>query len=344
MSSLLETPEMLDTPEIETPAVLADLKAEWLGYFDMATSSAEGLAQIAVPPREPIVSGWFKQGDLGFIFGPRGLGKTWLAMLLARKCVEGGSVADWKVHKSRRVLYVDGEMPLDGIRERDAALSTSAAAGMFYLQHEALFYSTGKVLNLTNPSVQAAILEKCQRDGIEILFLDNLSCLFSGMKENDADAWERVLPWLLDLRRSRIAVVFVAHAGRNGFMRGTSRREDAAFWIINLAEAKDAGEVQTGANFVARFVKNRNATEAECPPLEWHFYKAKDETQARVSWKKLSTHQLFRQCIEDGVTAATDIAEEMGVSTGQVSKMAKKAMAEGWLKKEGRDYALTGKM
>ena len=65
---------------------------------------------------------------------------------------------------------------------------------MFYLQHEALFHLTGKVLNLTNPTAQAVILEKCQRNGIEILFLDNLSCLFSGIKENDADAWERVLP------------------------------------------------------------------------------------------------------------------------------------------------------
>jgi hypothetical protein len=213
---------------------------------------------------------------------------------------------------------------------------------MFYLQHEALFHLTGKVLNLTNPSVQAALLEQCQREQIKILILDNLSCLFSGIKENDADAWEQVLPWLLDLRRNRIAVVFIAHAGRNGFMRGTSRREDAAFWIIQLAEAKDAGEIQNGAKFVARFVKNRNATEADCPPLEWHFNLPKGEIRARVSWKKLSTGQIFRQWIEDGVTSASDIAEEMGISKGQVSKLAKRGIAEGWLKKNRRDYALTG--
>ncbi len=343
MNTLLDTDEIRDTPETETPAAPDDLKAEMRAHFDTATCSAEMLAHVAVPPREPIVGGWFKQGDLGFIYGARGLGKTWLAMLLARKCVEGGSVADWNVHKPRRVLYIDGEMPLDGISERDAALSTVATDGMFYLQHEALFHLTGKVLNLTNPAAQAAILEKCQHDGIEILFLDNLSCLFSGIKENDADAWERVLPWLLDLRRSRIAVVFVAHAGRNGFMRGTSRREDAAFWIINLSEAKDAGEVQTGAKFVARFVKNRNATEADCPPLEWHFNLPKGEASARVSWKRLSTGQIFRQWIEDGVTGASDIAEEMGISKGQVSKLAKKGIEAGWLKKVGRDYALTGK-
>ena len=179
---------------------------------------------------------------------------------------------------------------------------------------------------------------------MKFLILDNLSCLFTGIKENDADAWELVLPWLLDLRRNRIAVVFIAHAGRNGFMRGTSRREDAAFWIIQLAEAKDAGEIQDGAKFVARFVKNRNATEADCPPLEWHFDWPKGETRARVNWKKLSTGQIFRQLIEDGVTGATEIAEEMDISKGQVSKLAKRAMTEGWLKKHGRDYALTGQV
>jgi hypothetical protein len=332
--------ELRDVPGVESVPV--NLKTEWLEHLAKATCSSSGLAQLTVPVREPIMGNWFKQGDLGFIFGARGLGKTWLAMHIARQCAEGGRVGDWQVHRPQRVLYLDGEMPLDGIRGRDAALSTAPTEGMLYLQHEALFYLTGKVLNLTNPTVQAALLEKCQRDKIEILILDNLSCLFTGIKENDADAWEQVLPWLLDLRRSRIAVVFIAHAGRNGFMRGTSRREDAAFWIIQLAEAKDAGEIQNGAKFVARFVKNRNAVEADCPPLEWHFHLPPGETRARVSWKKMSTAQIFRQWIEDGVTSAKDIAEEMGISKGQVSKLAKRALKEGWLKKDGRDYALTG--
>jgi hypothetical protein len=329
-------------PDVDTETKPADLKAEWSDHFDKAICSSSGLAQLAVPTREPVLGDWFKQGDLGFIYGKRGLGKTWLALHMARKCAEGGCVADWKAHKPRRVLYVDGEMPLDGIRERDTALSGAAVEGMFYLQHEATFHLTGKVLNLTHASIQTALLEKCQRDEIEIVFLDNLSCLFSGVKENDADAWELILPWLLDLRRNKIAVVFIAHAGRNGFMRGTSRREDAAFWMIELTEANEAGEIQNGARFVARFAKNRNSTETECPPLEWNFYKSKSEPSARISWKKLSTLQVFRQWIEDGLTGASDIAAEMGLSKGQISKLAKRAMTDGWLKKKGRDYALTG--
>jgi hypothetical protein len=334
------TEKLQDAPGMESAPV--DLKPQWIEHLVKAICNSSDLPKLKVPPREPIVGEWFKEADLGFIFGARGLGKTWLALLIGRQCAERGRVADWPVHQPCRVLYVDGEMALDSIRERDAALSTAPADGMFYLQHEALFHQTGKVLNLTNPIVQAAILEECLRQKMKVLILDNLSCLFSGIKENDADAWEKVLPWLLELRRNRIAVIIIAHAGRNGFMRGTSRREDAANWIIQLTAAKNEGEIQNGARFVARFAKNRNATEADCPPIEWHFSLPKGETLAHVSWKKISTAQIFRELIEDGLTTCKDLAEEMGITKGQVSKLATKAFAAGWLKKNGRDYALTG--
>jgi putative DNA primase/helicase len=320
-----------------------NLAAEWQMHFDKAIKSPSGLAGVTVPPREPIIGNWFRQGDLGFICGERGMGKTWLGLFLARKCAEAaplGGLAEWHIRTPRRVLYIDGEMPIDAIRERDHALSAGPAPGMFYLHHEALFHLTGKALNLADPIAQTAILERCKRDKIEIVFLDNQSCLFLGMRENDADAWDQVLPWLLEMRRNRIAVVFIVHAGRNGMMRGTSRREDAAFWIINLSEPKDPIENQHGAKFIGRFLKNRNATEADCPALEWTFAKPPGSPQALVSWKKLSTGQLFRDCVEKGLGRAADIANEMGITPSRVSQLAGKAIKEGWLKKTGRTYSI----
>jgi putative DNA primase/helicase len=333
--------EILKT-EAQVKAV-ADTKALWLQRFNKAASTPTGLNAISVPPCQPIIGSWFKQGDLGFIHGPRGLGKTWLAMVLARKCAEGsnfGGLPEWHIHAPRRVLYVDGEMSMDGIRERDFALAVCPSQNIIYLQHEALFHLTGAVLNLTEPEAQAALLEKCRQDKIDILLLDNLSCLFSGMRENDADAWERVLPWLLDLRRNRIAVIFIAHSGRNGLMRGTSRREDAAFWIINLGELKEGGDERQGAKFVSRFVKNRHASDTDCPELEWRFLRPPNDPKAYVTWKKVVARDKLRRSIEDGLTVASDIAADMGVSRGQVSKLATKAVKEGWLKKKGREYVI----
>ena len=185
-----------------------------LTAFDKATCPAEKLADMQIPARVPIVGSWFKEGDLGFIYGARGMGKTWFAMLLARRIAEGVVISDWSIPKPRKVLYVDGEMPFDNIRERDAVLSSTGNANISYLQHEALFHVSGKVLNLTNPQAQMALLEKCLREKIEVLFLDNLSCLFSGINENDADAWEHVLPWLSKMAMAAIKDGWLAKEGR----------------------------------------------------------------------------------------------------------------------------------
>ena len=166
---------------------------------------------------------------------------------------------------SRRVLYVDGEMPCEALCERIKGLGDDE--NLAVLNHEALFHISGKVLNLADPVTQDVLTARMLANGVKVLFLDNLSCLFSGVKENDADAWEAVLGWLLTLRRHRIAVVLVHHSGRNKEnMRGTSRREDAAFWVIRLDEIQ--GEHREGARFLSRFTKDRNS-ENEQAALEW---------------------------------------------------------------------------
>ena len=49
---------------------------------------------------------------------------------------------------------------------------------------------------------------------------------------------------------------------------------------------------------------------------------------------------VFRQLIADGVTDCGQLAETMHVSPSTISKMAKKAIDAGWLKKNRREYAL----
>jgi len=294
------------------------------------------LKQIGIPPRRKIVGEWFCESDLSFVFAPRGLGKTWFSLGLASAIVGKESFGPWKVHDHAPVLYVDGEMPLESLEQRIAGMG--ADDSLTVLSHESLFHTTGKVLNLTVPEAQDAITRLCLRDGIKVVMLDNISCLFSGMKENGADEWEMVLPWLLSLRRHRIAVIIVAHAGRNGLMRGTSRREDAAFSVIRLDETGDGGELKNGAAFISRFTKDRNSR-TEQAPIEWSFTTGADG-HVTVSTKEADGAAVLIEWVRDGLTGAKEIAAEMGISPGTVSKMAKRAIEAGRLKKEGRGYAI----
>jgi putative DNA primase/helicase len=220
-SSVVEAPKLPDRQK--KPDARAEIEAALRAGILPCTK----LAALGIPPRERLLGEWFLEGDLGFIFAPRGLGKTWQALAMATAIAAGGKCGPWEANGSRRVPYVDGEMPCEALCERIEGLGDDE--NLTVLNHEALFHISGKVLNLADPVTQDVLTAQMLANGVKVLFLDNLSCLFSGVKENDADAWEAVLGWLLTLRRHRIAVVLVHHSGRNKEnMRGTSRREDAA--------------------------------------------------------------------------------------------------------------------
>lgn len=293
------------------------------------------LGGLGIPKRNPILGSWFKEGDLGFIFAPRGLGKTWLALGVSTAIAGGKTCGPWQAHGARRVLYVDGEMPAESVTQRIEGMGGDE--NLVVLNHEILFHlAEGLTLNLANPHTQEALLSFVLASAVQVLVLDNLSCLFSGVSENDADSWEGVKHWLLKLRRHRVAVVVIHHAGRNKEMRGTSRREDDVFWIIRLDET--GGDQRQGARFLSRFTKDRNS-QTEQQPVEWQFVTGEDGV-VRVTTRAASSLDVFRQWIEDGLTSANDLALEMGVSKGTISKWAKKAIEAGWLTKEGRGYAL----
>jgi putative DNA primase/helicase len=176
---------------------------------------------------------------------------------------------------------------------------------------------------------------------VKVLILDNLSTLASGMRENEADSWELVNPWLLELRRRKIAVVIVHHAGRSGEMRGTSKREDNVFWIIALDDAKKNADDRRGARFISRFTKPSRNTQEEIPAYEWHFVTDPASGEVSISHKQAQTADVFLKLIEDGVTECGDIADEMKISKASVSRMAKREMKAGKIIKKGREYLLT---
>src|SRR6516225_11708342 len=176
------------------------------------------------------------------------------------------------------------------------------------LNHDILFDRTGKVLNIADKEIQDAITQHCVNTGVKVLFIDNLSTAAFGLKENEADSWEKMLPWLLDLRRRKIAVVIVHHAGRSGEMRGTSKREDNVFWIIALDDAKQNADDKRGARFISRFTKPSRNTQEEIPAYEWHIV-TEASGEVSISHKRAESLQVFRKLIEDGVTENSQLAE-----------------------------------
>ncbi|MBN8712295.1 MAG: AAA family ATPase [Verrucomicrobia bacterium] len=309
--------------------------ADLLAALQQCVRPSTQRPSVEIPARQRVMGDWFLEGDLGFIHAPRGVGKTWMALGLATAIAGGRDFGPWASGGVRRVLYVDGEMPCEALDERIASMGGSK--DLIVLNHEELFHLTGELLNFASPASQRGLTAYMLDRQISVVLLDNLSCLFSGVRENDADDWEAVLGWLLTLRRHRIAVVLVHHSGRNkDTMRGTSRREDAAFWVMRLDDL--LREQHEGVCFRSVFTKDRNSS-TEQYGLEWRST-MDDEGNIRLQSTSTSRMDEFRQWVADGLTGAEDIGKEMGLSKGSISRMAKKAMEAGWLTKRGREYAL----
>src|SRR5690242_21941756 len=73
---------------------------------------------LALPERETILDPILATKSLALLYGPRGLGKTFVALGIAWAAASGASFLGWTASRPHRVLYIDGEMAAVDIRER----------------------------------------------------------------------------------------------------------------------------------------------------------------------------------------------------------------------------------
>src|SRR5262249_24478971 len=203
------TMQETSAPFEENPKIL-----DWEQTVDKSLCPENAISKMNIAPRTPLVGDWLKAGDLGFILAARGIGKSWLAMLLAKGLANQTPVGPWKSHARVRVLYLDGEMAIEDVQLRIRALGP-LSDDICYLNHYVLFEQSGHTMNLADYAFQHAVLNVCLKRNFNVLICDNLSTLSSGIDENKSLDWELIQNWLLELRRNNITVIIVHHAGRN---------------------------------------------------------------------------------------------------------------------------------
>jgi AAA domain len=210
---------------------------------------------LDIPPRQMLLSPILPERSLAMLYAPRGVGKTLLGLSIGLAIASGNPLLRWSTPHPRRVLYVDGEMPLVSLQERLRAISLGLSGEVLNAGFRILAADhVESGINLGSEEGQRA-LDPLLED-VDLLILDNLSTLCTTGGESASDAWVPMQNWLLMLRRRGIAVLFIHHAGTNGRQRGTSRREDALDTVIALRRPEDYS-LEQGARFEIHFEKLR---------------------------------------------------------------------------------------
>src|SRR4030095_4351363 len=84
------------------------------------------LLALELPPREPLLDPVLPVRGLPMLPASRGIGKTYLALTIGYAVAAGDEALRWTAPVPRRVLYIDGEMPLEALQQRLAAVVGSA--------------------------------------------------------------------------------------------------------------------------------------------------------------------------------------------------------------------------
>lgn len=291
------------------------------------------LMTIDLPDR-PRYLPWLPKGGSVQVFGPRGIGKTYFTITLAISLVMKTKFLKWDVSEPAGVLIIDGEMALADLRERLADLLPGHPfAPLEILSHEYVYRQQERDLNLGLPEWQEDITRYLEEHpDINVIILDNLACLLPGVAEDKRDDWSnKVLPFLIGLRRRGVSVVMVHHAGKGGEQRGTSAREDSLDTVINLRRVPGYDATQ-GAQFEVRFTKARGVYGEDVAPVEARLEQDQNGAPLWV-WADVEENNETRllNLVREGIDNVSEAAEEMGLTKGAVSKLKKKLQNKGQL-------------
>src|SRR5437016_444181 len=190
------------------------------------------LMSADLPERQPILEPILTTKSLALLYGPRGLGKTFVALGIAWAAASGGSFLGWRASRPHRVLYVDGEMAAVDMRRRLQLFGPVPPSLEFMLADMGdgappdLGYGDGLLHLMTSWGDP------------ELVVFDNLSSL-AGFKSGDPDCWGDLPRFLMHQRRVGRAMLLVHHANTKGRQRGSNRREDMLDVVMALRRPAD---------------------------------------------------------------------------------------------------------
>jgi putative DNA primase/helicase len=288
---------------------------------------------LDVPAREMLLSPVLPERSLAMLYAPRGVGKSWLGLSIGLAVAAGESLLRWSAPRQRKVLYIDGEMPLVSLQERLREISAGFGRDIPNDGFRILAADTVEGgINLSTDEGQQSI--KPMLADIDLLILDNLSTLLTSRSETASDAWVPMQNWLLALRRRGISVLLIHHAGTNGRQRGTSRREDALDTVIALRRPEDYSPEQ-GARFQIHFEKLRNRVDdSDAVPFEARIetLAVGDHDQIRWSCCDLKPPMLMQaaELFGQGMSVR-EVATALRISKSEAGRLRLRALMEGLL-------------
>ena len=303
-----------------TPAAHAEAALPFIVRADALRDTAQSLREMLLAPIIP-------RSSLTLLYGPRGVGKTFLALSMALAVAGGGTVFDWRAKRPARVLYVDGEMPRSALLDRLARLAAGAGT-MPAGDNFRLLASEGDGLQRPDLGTEEgrSRIEQALSQGVDLLVLDSLSMLVRNSRADAGRAWVQVENWLLALRRRGLAVLAVRNGAVGGHRPETTQHADVVDTAIVLRRPVDY-EAFEGARFDLSFGKGRALLGTAAQPFEAALFRHDRGLQWCVSTRDDARSIRATGLFLEGYSVR-EVASRLGVSKSEAQRLRSEAMEQ----------------
>ena len=193
------------------------------------------------------------------IIGETGVGKTLFCLDLAFAIAAGANFLNWKGVRPCRVMYLDGELPAETLKERIESAAKLFGEPQLYAYNRDRLTDTD-LPPLNTPEGQNWLLAEIVAIKPDLIVFDNVMSLLIG-KMADEESWSPVVPFIRQLTARRIAQLWVHHTGHDtshGF--GSKTRE----WQMDtVAMLTETGERRRRSRVRLEFTKARLRTSGD---------------------------------------------------------------------------------
>jgi RecA-family ATPase len=257
------------------------------------------------------------------IFAPRGVGKSYFALALAKAISAGSDIFAWKCREPVKVAYFDGEMSASDLQRRLHNLKNpnGLEPETGFLQILTPDFHRGIMPDISDTDDHGSIIETLEDS--KVVIFDNLSCFARSVsRENESDSWTNVQSLLLQLKRKGKAVLFIHHSGKNNEQRGTSKKEDILDVVIKLSRP-EGYEATEGARCIVEFKKNRHFYGEDAATFEIRLERMENEDLVWNHSKVISENQKITEMLQAGMNKK-QIAEKLGIHASTVGRKLEK--------------------
>lgn len=360
------------------------------------TCTLRELMEMQLPHRRHLVIPWLRQGESSMIFAAPGVGKSLFALDIALSVAGGGkALGVWqtgagdsnteggqreKAPEATRdsnaetapcgwkVLYVDGEMPLDDIRDRanmlmqgkiqqeDGFDREQVGQNLHFMARHQQDDILADFVDLADADSRRNLLARIQRERIDLVILDNLSTLAAFEDENAASSFNGPVDFLQRLKSIGTACILVHHTNKGGEeFRGSSRIATTFETLALLKAAAAPPFIEDGQED-----DGESDSSASAFTLEWRKYRGRRDTSIQdkaifilsvdtqgkaARWHVMDTESGMMLAMLEMVRSKQcptqrELAEALGTSPATLSRMKQKAMKEGRITKKEWDALL----